>query len=241
MENVNSSFLDKHVALRAVTGITCSLSLLGSLVIIITFCLFPSLRTSSRQILVHLSLMDMGVALANLTGVIVYFDKYYYHNNHYYPNVSALHDGVCKAQAFLALYSTYGSILWTNSLAVYIYFTIVFYKSSYSKWVLRLAYIICYLLPFGMSIWLLLTHRLGFSPYGSGGWCTLIVVDPFTQHKDYFVTSFGYDMWIYLTVVLVPVLFIGSRSHITLKVKEHTAMKLSFFPLFFVNQACKNE
>ena len=221
--SVNKSFLHKHIGVRVVTGLTCSFSLIGSLLIILTFCIFPTLRTKSRQILVHIAIMDIGVAVSNLVGVTVYFDQYYY-NKH--SHVSPLHDGACKAQAFLALYSTYGSILWTNFLALYIYFSIVHHRALYNKWILRIGCVFCYLLPLGLSLWLYFSKKLGFSPYSSGGWCGLIVINPFTHKKDIFVTSFGYDMWIYLTAIFVSVLFIGSRSHIQIKVR-HVVIKNS--------------
>ena len=46
-----------------------------------------------------------------------------------------------------------------------------------------------------------MSHRLGLSSYGSGGWCTIIGVHPITKVKDYSVVSFGYDVWIYLKFV----------------------------------------
>lgn len=229
---VNNLFLHKKRGVRIVAGIASSLSVIGSLLIIFTFCLFRKLRrTNARQILFHISLMDLGVALANLLGTIVYFDSYYYTYKDSiitWKPVTPFINGLCKTQAFVAIYSTYGSIFWTNWLAVYLYFTIVHhYNTKINKWVLWLGYGVCYLLPLGLCMWMLLTHRLGSSPYGSAGWCTIIDIEVLngttdysnsSSAKDYFVTSFGYDLWIYLTFILIPVLFIGTRSHISIEV-----------------------
>ncbi|XP_019852969.1 PREDICTED: probable G-protein coupled receptor 157 [Amphimedon queenslandica] len=222
-------FLNKITGVRIAAGIASTLSILGSLLIIITFCLFPHVRrTKVRQILLHISIMDLGVALANLTGSIVYFDHYYYSYSNdtitWKENVSHAVNVSCKTQAFVAMYSTYGSIFWTNWLAVFLYFTVVYhYNPSISNWVLRLGYIICYLGPLCLCVWFLCTDRLSFNPYGSAGWCTLVTVNvernasDSSVAKNYIATTFGYDLWIYLTFILVPVLFIGTRSHISME------------------------
>lgn len=37
---------------------------------------------------------------------------------------------------------------------------------------LRFSYVFCYGFPVMISLWLLLTDRLGYSPYDSSGWCS---------------------------------------------------------------------
>ena len=236
-ENDNGSvdhlFLNKTLGVRIAAGAASSLSILGSLLIIFTFCIFPHLRrTRTRQILLHISIMDLGVAVANLIGTIVYFDHYYYSYSDYTltfkEDVSMTVNVSCKAQAFVALYSTYGSIFWTNWLAVYLYFSVVYhYNAKISKGVLIFGYLLCYLMPLGLSSWLLATDRLGFSPYGSVGWCSIQLTKGTTYSKaakDTFATTFGYDLWIYLTFILVPVLFIGIRSHISIEVSVNSQL-----------------
>lgn len=240
-------FLHKKIGVRIVAGIASSLSIIGSLVIIFTFCVFKKLRlTNARQILVHISLMDLGVALANLIGTVVYFDDYYYSYDESgyieWKNESNAVDGICKTQAFVAMYSTYGSIFWTNWLAVFLYFTIVHhYNPKLHQCVLWLGYAICYMLPLLLCLWLLCTSKLGFSPFGSAGWCTIVnihiarhagdisVISNMTVPKDDFATLFGYDLWIYLTFILIPVLFIGTRAHISIEVSGKHACMYSLF------------
>ena len=125
--------------LRIIVGIICSLSIVGSLVIIISYICFKSLRTTTRLILVHLSIMDLGVATANLVGISVNFNRYYFNNSanatygsHGLPELNHPGDTVdmaCKIQAAFAVYFTAGSFLWTLSMAVYIYMRIVHYRT----------------------------------------------------------------------------------------------------------------
>ena len=221
MDHEKYSLFEENRWLKYTVCITCSFSSIGSLLIIFTYVLFRELRTKVRLILLHLSFMDLGVALSNLIGAAFDFDDYYFKQvgNATVPMDPGLKVKIfCKTQAFFALYSTYGSVFWTNWLAVYIYFTVVHISPAKTNRMLWFAYMFCYLMPLGISLWQLLTGRLGVTPYGSGGWCSIIDVDPMSGKKHYLSVSLGYDMWIYLTFILVPVLFIGIRSHIGLQV-----------------------
>ena len=230
------NFFDKQIGIRVVVFIVCSLSILGSLLIILTYCCFRSLRTNVRLILLHLSIMDMGIGMSNLIGTAVYFDRFFYQvpynnitkhwHNAYDVDLLAQHDSsstmfkLCETQAFFALYSTYGSVFWTNCLVLYLYFAVVHHNTHRAKWMFWFSCIFCYGMPLFLSVWLLISRRLGSSPYDSGGWCTIISIDPITNIKHYFVVSFGYDMWIYLTFILMPVLFVGIRTHISIEVMK---------------------
>ncbi len=72
--------LHKHKEVRVVVGITCTLSIIGSLLIILSYLCFRDLRSRARLILVHISIMDCGVGLSNLIGAWVYFDRFYTDN-----------------------------------------------------------------------------------------------------------------------------------------------------------------
>ena len=210
-------FVHQETHLKYVVYVTCSMTILGSLLIILTYLLFRELRTRVRLILFHLSIMDLGVGLSNLIGTAIDFNGYYQRNYTEWAAPRYIH-ALCSTQAGFAMYSTYGSVFWTNCLAVYLYFAVVRCSDKTKRILLWVSVVLCYVLPLVLSLWLVLTHKLGPSPYGSGGWCSLINVDPSTGTKEYFSITFGYDMWIYLTFVLVPLLYIGTRVHISIEV-----------------------
>ena len=174
---VNGPFFDKHLALRIVVGITCCLSMLGSMLIILSYFMIREIQTKSRQILVHLSVADFGVACCNFIGVSVYFDQYIRwcpteenyvtqgSDNHsevlgHHTTVSCQSlQGLCKAQAFIAGFSTLASVLWTFSLALYIYCLVVHSKSKAHFKVVYVAYVLCWGLPLFISLWLISTGK----------------------------------------------------------------------------------
>lgn len=169
---VYGPFFDKHIALRATVGITCCLSMLGAVMIILSYFLVQDIQTKSRLIIVQLSFADFGVACANFIGVSVYFDQYIRYcptDSHYTETVensllgnnSALSCpaliGLCKAQAFVAAFSTLASVLWTLSLAVYIYCLVVHSNKRVHHKVLYVAYLVCWGIPLLTSLWLIST------------------------------------------------------------------------------------
>ena len=114
--------VEPSVSLRVTVSTTCALSALGSLLIIVSSCCFKSLRSAARLILVHLSIVDFGVAVANLVGVLFNFDKYYLEGSYTSSRYPELKDPpetihvVCNVQAAFAIYCTMGSLLWTNCM-----------------------------------------------------------------------------------------------------------------------------
>ena len=205
----------KDSSVRALVGVTCVLSILGTLLIIFSYVLFKETRTPARLILVHLSFMDLGIALAHLVGV-AFVDATDQHSQHVagHTNHSAIH-GLCVAQAVIVSYCAISSFLWTGSLAVYMYFRIVYFSSDRaSRSILYLSYLICYGLPVATTLWLLLTNRLGYTWF-SGGWCSMKLEDPQKNCKnDIFVMVFGYDLWMYITFILASVLYTSVHVHI---------------------------
>ncbi len=223
---------------RAVVGITCFLSVIGSLLIIFSYVFFKSLRSRARLILVHLSIADLGVGLTNLVGNIFYFDRFYYTSNEvplynhtvnssfpdeempcasfHLPSSTAI-KALCTSQAFIAQYFTQASILWTVSLAVFLYFLIVHNTTKLAKYSLVLSYPLCYLLPLVVCVWLVLTERFGYSPANTG-WCSILIINPRTNTPDKFAAVFGYDLWIYLGILVVPILYAAVQLYIREKV-----------------------
>ena len=226
LTQLETAFLFKHKDLRAVVGVSCCLSILGSLLIIFSYILFKKRRTRAREILLHISLMDLGVALANLIGLSVYFDQYYFY--HLYVNASykvpSYIDGLCKTQAFFALCCTYASILWTIALAGFLYFLIVHSKTRIALYFFWISHVVCYVLPLLLSLWLMFTKRLGYSPVDSSGWCSLNTRDIKRHKRDIFIAVVGYDLWIYLAVVTIPILYGSIRCYLANQVSHGLSM-----------------
>ena len=84
---VNGTLTGVPASVRAVVGITCILSMAGALLIILSYILIKEIRTTTRKILLHLSIMDFMVAAGNGIGTFINFDKYLFDPT----NLSAQH------------------------------------------------------------------------------------------------------------------------------------------------------
>ena len=150
---------DKTVWLRVVVAIVSLLSMIGAVLIVLSYICISSIRTKSREILVHLSLADFGVGCANFIGVIVDFDQYITSCQLNEDKSCKNLEHLCTTQAFFAGFSTVASILWTLALSVYIYLLVVHEHRKLHSKAVYFCYVLCWGLPLLISLWLVLTGR----------------------------------------------------------------------------------
>lgn len=206
--SLTSSKTNEALWIEIVSAVVCVLSMVGSLAIIVTFVFVKDIRSKARELLVHLSLMDLMYASANFIGLWMPYRKYLNSGR----NSSAYHTyhRVCQVQAFMAVYGTIGSVLWTLGLAVYLYYRIVSRDDIVTRRVVIGLYIFCYSLPLYVSLWLLLDDRLGYpnSPIVGGGWCS-------TNDKADTLESFmTYDIWMWMGIIALVPLYLTIHVHI---------------------------
>lgn len=235
--DTNDHYLLQRYSVRITVAITCFLSMIGATLVMVSFICFKTMRSPTRLILFNIAIMDFLVAFSNFFGDVGNFERYYI-------NTTALHsaclkDGVypsedmlqtppsyinsmCISQAFLAMYSTLSSVLWTSGLAVYLYLSISHSGTRKGLISLAISFIISYIMPLGICLWALLTQKLGYSPYNAASWCTLIIYNPSTNTVDKYVAIFGYNLWIYLTIILTVVIYIGLRLYLADQVRVYS-------------------
>jgi len=226
----SSGKTNEPLLIELVSGVTCILSIFGSLVIILTFAFAKKIRSKARELLFHISMMDLMYSTANLVGLWLPYHENLINGNTSSPAYKTYHI-VCEVQAFVAIYGTVGSVLWTLGLAVYLYYMIVSRDISIAKRVVRVLYAVCYLLPLYVTLWLLFAKRLGYSsnPLSGGGWCSI------GDHIDPLKNFMTYDIWMWLGIIVLIPLYLSIYIHIRDEVGRkynynlyHTR-KLSFY------------
>lgn len=208
------------IPFRVIVGFTCVLSVCGATLIIASYVFFKSLRNRARLILLHISLMDLGTVVSKFVGIVINFDRYYVTYNatctiYHTPSDLHLVQGGCEGQAFFSHFFTIGSVLWTISLSVYLYFLLVHYRTSYAQLSLYASYFLCYGLSLLVCVWLLLSDYLGYS---GESWCSLVSLDLLTGLPNRYAAVFGYDLWVYFTMTFVPVLYLTVHLYLRDKV-----------------------
>ena len=195
---------------------TCILSVFGSLLIILSYACIRPIRSKAREILVHISVMDLIYTLANLTGAAINFgaDR---------ESDSSAYEGACKGQGWFAVYGTIGSVLWTIGLTVYLYFKVITIHAqprTRTMQVLSIGmYIVGYFFPALVASYYLGLGLISYNRFLSSGWCTINVFDVHTRQRKVLQFVIGYDMWMYLSVLLIPFLVIATKIMLNAEVR----------------------
>ena len=192
---------------KVAAALTSVLSMLGSIMIILSYICFKQMRTSARRILLHLSLMDFFVGFANFFGTVVDFNVLINLQNK--SVVQSQHrevvEGVCVAQGALALFANTSSILWTIAIAVHIYLSLM---QSFAKLAANCYWIVCYGFSSILTVWFVATGKLGPAPV-SGSWCSVLT----TGRDGHINVFFGSNMWVYIAFIVVPVVSFSLIAH----------------------------
>ena len=204
----------KYVSLQIICGVVCVLSLLGSLAIVLTYALLKEIRSKARELLVHVSLMDIMYTAANFIGMMIPYRDHMHSCDDNSTSCNSTsnrnYERICAAQAFFAVYGTVGSILWTLALAVYLYYRMVSRDDSVTRRLVRVLYVVCYALPLYVSLWLLLDHHMGYphNALSGAGWCSV-----HENTKD-LVILMTYDIWIWIGIIILIPLYLVIHVHI---------------------------
>lgn len=141
---------------RALTSVSAILSLLGTSFIIGTFIAWKDFRSTSRRILVYISISDFFIAGGNLYGV-------------WQPRDDST---VCESQSFVTTCASLCSFFWTTFLAIFMYTVVVKKQTNKAGTMLKFYHII------GWGVPLIITGTaLGLGKLGndndlySAGWC----------------------------------------------------------------------
>lgn len=155
--------------------------------------------------------------MANLIGAAINF-------NVDRESGSPAYERACKAQGWFAVYGTIGSVLWTIGLTVYLYFKVVTIhlqtRTQTMKLLLIGQYIVGYAFPVVVATYYLILGLISYNKFLSSGWCTINVFDVDTRQKMVLQFVIGYDMWMYLSLFLIPFLVIATRSMINAEVSH---------------------
>ena len=153
--------------------ISCTFSMIGSSLIVLTYVLWADIRTGSRRIITYLSIADFVTAAGYIMGSINFIDYRLKVQSDSVDNAEACitFDEVCQIQSFISSWSSNTSFLWTLILAFFFYWTIVKGEIDKVMQLFPIYHIVAWLFPLLFMIPLLVTHKFGYSVVASGGWC----------------------------------------------------------------------
>ncbi len=215
---------DYLLTIQATVATTCILSIFGAGLIVFSYLAYPNVRTRARHMLLHLSIADLFIAVPNLVGVLVA----YHHTarkGHEDPNdltADSSLSNFCVAQAAFSVLGAEMSIFWTVAVAVYMYVIIVLRRPGLGLKVLIGSCVICYGVPLCLTLALALSGHLGYEVGATPGFCA--IKGSVSKHGsnsstiEVYPIVIGYDLWLYISFILLPILYVSIHCHVKVKV-----------------------
>ena len=208
--------------LKVVVSVSCLLSIIGSTAIILSYAFFKEMRTLARHTLVCLSIADLLLNLSGFLGIVTKVSSLK-------ADQFALHSPLgnwCRTQAAVLVFGTESSIMWTVGVAVYM-FVLVVVQPKTQRWGLKLVVVlhfVCWGIPFVLTLWLLLDGYLWFDSAATPGFCAIIGqsthdnVSATDEQPKLYPIIVGYEIWLYITFIVLPALYVTLSCHVRTKV-----------------------
>uniref|UniRef100_A0A7N9AJX8 G protein-coupled receptor 157 n=1 Tax=Mastacembelus armatus TaxID=205130 RepID=A0A7N9AJX8_9TELE len=181
---------------QVVVLFSCGLSLLGSSLIILTYVIWPDLRTAPRKLLVYLSVSDLLSAASYAYGVWRAF------------RTDSLD---CVVQGAISTFANTSSFFWTVAIAVYLYVFIVRSSQRVADSLELIFHLVSWGVPLIITTAGVCLKKIGYDASEvSVGWCWVRISAP--DHILWMLLT-G-KIWEFLAYITLPVLYILIKRHI---------------------------
>ena len=229
-----------NIALTVVQGVFSFLSIVGSVLLILSYVLFKPLRSKSRLLITHLAVANFIDALPDFIAVFMDFRTRFRHSitsnvivtpgllcsgNTGLLNRTA--NAYCNLCVYLEFVSHIGSLsttLWVVCVCFHFFILVSYRNTKLASHLTYVYYMIAWLAPLGISLWLLFHNWFGFEPTYSTVNCG-IKTDCVPHHHPYHYQNshgkqnwnriiglvFGFKIWQTLVFIIIPCLFIAIR------------------------------
>lgn len=220
--------------------LSSSASVVGCLLIIVTYWCWRDLRTTSRTILLYIAIADLATALGYIFGSSTYLHCKFYNVSRSHCNdgfsglgienqcKAGIYYQMCKWQSFVTTWSSVSSFFWTTVLAFYLYMTIVHKLYKFVRKIMPLFHVLSWGVGLALCIAGVLKHWLGPSVDDTAvSWCFVadkkFMYRPNITRKLYsedqrllqLVMGKGWEMTCY---VLIVGFYLLTKIHIEIEV-----------------------
>lgn len=145
---VNTSNVGINQLDIGLTCVSCSLSIIGAILIFVAYCTCDCCRRSdeTQRLLLYLTVSDLFVACGNLAGTVRYVLVYTSDHITFYCSVGC--DDFCIVQSFITSTASMWSFFWTTTIAIHLFVALVFCRERQHPWPLKIfTHIVCWLIP----------------------------------------------------------------------------------------------
>lgn len=197
---------DVNQVLSTIAG---SLSICGTILIFVTFILWREMRTTSRKILVFISIGDLLTAMVNISGVWMSSTGDLNNNN-----------PLCKVQSFINIAAILSSFFWTVYLSVFLYLSLCGLRSESEKKVMFVFHVTAWGIPLIVAISAACVGDVLGRTTISDGWCW--VSYDLSSHWLLFWMLFAGKGWEILAYLAITVFYIKAKVVLKQKVNTNT-------------------
>lgn len=207
LDNCTASILNyKNESLRRWSAIlailSSSASIIGCLLIIVTFICWKDLRTTVRSILLFISVADLFTAAGYVLGSAVYLHYGIYDNHNTCSDVHVYKE-LCKWQSFITTSSSIASFFWTTILAFYLYMTIVHKMYKFVRRIMPAIHVISWGVPLVLCSIAMRYGWLGPAPDDTSvSWCFVANDKPKWHHLAQLLLGKGWELVSYALVII---------------------------------------
>ena len=234
-----------NITLAVVQGVVSFLSIVGSVLLILSYVLFKPLRSKSRLLITHLAVANFIDALPDFIAVFMDFRTRLISNVIVSPGLlcsantgrllNSTANTYCNLCVYLEFVSHIGSLsttLWVVCVCFHFFILVSYRNTKLASRLMYVYYVIAWLAPLGISLWLLFHNWFGFEPTYSTVNCG-IRTDCVPHHHPYHYQNryenwnraigliFGFKIWQALVFLIIPCLFIAIRCKSRKNVSYH--------------------
>lgn len=186
---------------------SCTLSILGSLLIFIAYFALKGIRNVAQKIITLLALADFFTAVGYLMA-----DWNFLANND--TSKCSRFKTVCEIQSFVTTWSSMCSFGWTCALALHFLLMLSAKRKSRLATLLVCENVVIWVFPLLIVLPLLVTGRLGYSRYATSNWCFIRnlvkkdrIYDDGVDKEEVILIFVGGKFWEILSYVFVIVVY----------------------------------
>ena len=206
--------------LDTLTTISTSLSICGCFIIFATHVLWKDVRSTSRKILLFITIADLFTAVGYLSG----------------QRLTETWKYSCAFQSFVTTTSSMMSFFWTSCMALYLYAVSIKTNYELGKRIIFVFHCVSWPVPLLISLVALLAHKLGNTcgrNTGTAHWCW-IKEDCSNETRT---TSPHYETvgWMLLTgklweiISYIVIIFVYARIYMYVRKQRKLVKKFVYF------------
>ncbi|XP_066927060.1 G-protein coupled receptor 157-like [Clytia hemisphaerica] len=203
------------------------LSIIGSLLIIVSYLLYKDIRTPSRHIIVCMSISDLVYSTVN------FLDAYAKSPNH------DVYSDLCVLSSFMGSTAILWSFFWAVALSIFLNVLIVQKDPVFADTLIhKVFHPVCWLIPLIINVFALCFNKLGNTfDFVAPGWCWIeIKLNDVTGKVEnrgdaIFWMTLNYKGIEILTYLTIALMYLRIKCHLKDKIKnfENSERKMSTF------------